>query len=127
MNAYQKLIAVMRCLATADGEVRKLKKIAAETGLPQSTAHSILKTLIDESWAAVDDGGYALSVGFTETFRKEVMATVGTLLDLHEVTRALKALDKRKRRVEKENAAIKTFISNRGDKTCRSEKPENLN
>jgi IclR family transcriptional regulator, acetate operon repressor len=50
-NAVEKVLAVLEALA----DHRRLSDLARSTGLPKSTVHRILQTLVDRDFAAFDD------------------------------------------------------------------------
>lgn len=53
-NAVEKVLAVLEALA----DHRRLTDLSRSTGLPKSTVHRILQTLVDQGFAAYDDAGY---------------------------------------------------------------------
>ncbi|MFC7674421.1 IclR family transcriptional regulator [Mycolicibacterium sp. GCM10028919] len=56
VNAVEKVLAVLEALA----EHRRLTDLARTTGLPKSTVHRILQTMVDRGFAAFDeDNGYS--------------------------------------------------------------------
>jgi len=63
MNAYQKAVAVLRALGGSP-EGKRIRAVASETELPQSTVHSILDSLVEDGWVNTVESRYSLSIHF---------------------------------------------------------------
>ena len=62
VQSLQRALSLMNCLAQSPSGLG-LKDIAAEAGLPPSTAHRLLSTLLDQGFVHIQPGGQKWTIG----------------------------------------------------------------